>query len=321
MSEQESEEPSDEQDAPPDRAAEELAPEQRPAASGKRFRAATDEELDPQSFMLADDRSAVRAVFSGGSILEDRGDADFIGGAIRRLARTLRKSAEAFRQGGDAIGAPLLRRVQFGHSVTVELEISAEEKVRQTMEGARQSPTIDAARALARLLAAEPEDVVPRALRLGADAAAEYKRFLNLLAEGDRVTVEWQTPDASEIVAVTSDAARRDWAILDREGERQTTSLKVPGTLTMADSRRQRFELTLPSELARPPLLKRKQTVEGEYAEEVGQRLKREGLWDSEVEATIEVTYDVPDTTATPRDTAYRLVDAEPLLSTVRLFE
>lgn len=79
-------------------------------------------------------------------------------------------------------------------------------------------------------------------------------------------------------------------------------------------ARRHRFELTLPKNLKRPPLLGRRQTP---------RRLKREGLWNSEVLATIDVTYDVHGTTATPRDLVFRLVDAEPLLphATSAMFE
>lgn len=281
----------------------------------KRFRAATNDELDPQSFMVADDRSALRAVLRGGSIAEDRGDAQFIGGAIRRLAQALRETAEQFRAGTTGfISNPLLRSVQFGHSVVVELEISAEEDVQLGLDQGRHSPTIDAAHALSQLLAApSPDELLSRALDLGPDAVASYKRFLNHLA-GDRVTLEWQTPDATEVVVVSSTEAAHDFAILDREGERRTDPVEVPGTLTMADSELRQFALTLPSELQRPPLLKGKHRVRGTYAEEMGERLKSEGLWDSEVMATINVTYDVPDTTPTPRDPVYELVDAESLI-------
>jgi hypothetical protein len=58
-----------------------------------------------------------------------------------------------------------------------------------------------------------------------------------------------------------------------------------------------------------------------EYGEDVGRQLKKEGLWDSHVMATLEVTYDQPGTTATPRDSTYRLVRAEPFfLGGPRLF-
>lgn len=280
----------------------------------KRFRAATDDELDPQSFIVADDRSALHAVLRGGSVAKDRGDADFIGGAIRRLARVLHEAAESYRTtGSDYLSGPVLRRVEFGASVTLDLEIGAEEEVQEGVDRARHAPTIEAAHAIAQLLAADAEELVPLAVKFRHDAVAEYKQFLNLLA-GDNVTLEWLPAGSTEVVVVTSVDARRDFAILDREGEQRTDTVEVPGTLTMADSRRHRFELTLPSELKRPPLLQRKQTVEGPYAEEMGDRLKSQGLWDSEVMATIEATFDVAGTTASPRDPTYRLVDAEPLL-------
>lgn len=279
----------------------------------KRFRAATDEELDPQSYFISDDRSALRAVLRGGSISGDRGDADFIGGAIRRLARALREAAQNYQQAAvDIATSPVLRRVKFGHSVVVELEVGLEESVDRGLDGSRHAPTVDAARALGQLLAADSDELVPRALLLGGTVVAEYKRFLNLLAEDD-VTLEWQAADATEIVVLTSVDARHDYVILDSEGERAAETVTMPGTLTMADSRRHRFELSLPSGLARPTLLKGKSLVEGDYSDDMGMRLKAEGLWDTEVMATVEVSYDVPGTTPTPRDPSYRLINAEPV--------
>src|SRR4051794_8269845 len=96
----------------------------------RRFRAATDAELDPQSFIMADDRAAVRAVLRGGSIGADRGDAEFIGGAIRRIGRALRETAQMYRQVGQAfIDNALLREFAWGSSVVLGLEISAAEDV------------------------------------------------------------------------------------------------------------------------------------------------------------------------------------------------
>ncbi len=215
--------------------------------------------------------------------------------------------------GAPIVSNPLLRRVAFGQSVTVELEISREEQVQMGIDGQRHAPTIDAARALGGLLGAEPEELLPRALDLGNDAVVAYRRLLGLLASDD-ATLEWQAPDASGLLVLSSADARHDYAILDREGEKQSETVKVPGKLSMADADLHKFALTLPSELVRPPLLKRKQRVYGTYPEDVGVRLKDEALWDSDVMATIEVMFDMPDTTATPRDQTYVLVDAEPLL-------
>lgn len=328
MIEDERREP-DGEDRPPEDASEEShSPEREPSPAQplttgrKRFRAATNEELDPQSFMVADDRSALRAVLRGGSISDMRGDAEFIGGAIGRLARALRESAEAFRTGTTGvISNPLLRTAAFTSSLVVEIEISPGENVQMGLEGTRHSPTIDAARALGQLLAADTEELVPRALELGPEAVTAYKGFLNVLA-GDDVTVEWLTPGTDEVVTVTSVDARHDYAILDREGEQVTEPVTVPGKLTMADSELHQFALTLPKDLERPPLLKGKHRVRGTYPEELGARLKAEGLWDSEVMATIHVTHDLPDTTPTPHDPTYTLVSAESLISpTFRMFE
>ena len=244
--------------------------------TNKRFRAATDDELDPNSWIMASDRSALRAVLRGGSIADDRGDASFIGGAIRELARTLREAAEAYRRGGEFVSNALLRHFAFGHSVTLELEIGSEESVQLGVEGGRHSPTIDAARAVAALLASDPEQVVPRAAELGPEAAASYKRFLNLIG-GDNVTLEWHAAEATEVVVVTSADARRDFAILDAAGDQVTEAVQVPGRLTMADSELQQFALTLPAELARPPLLKGKHRLRGTFWEAMSDKLKSKG--------------------------------------------
>jgi hypothetical protein len=282
-------------------------------ATGKRFREARPDELDDQSFMVADERSALRVRIVGGSIQTVRGRAEFIGDVIRRLARTLKETAEAQATKAQIIGDAQLRTAALGASIVIELEIAEDEQVQRGLDESRNSPTIEAARTLGRLLAASADDLVEIALKLGPDAATEYKRLLNTLG-GDEVTVEWLPAESTRYVVVTSADARRDFAILDRKGEPRTETVQVPGTLTMADSRRHRFELSLPSGATRPPLLKGKSLVEGTYDEDVGLRLKSERLWDAEVNTTIEVTYDVPETTPTPRDPLYRLLDAELLV-------
>lgn len=292
-----------------------------PYRPSKRFRAATEEELDPQSFMVASDRSALRAILRGGSIGSSRGDAEFIGYALRRLAKTLREAAEVFRGNSTGfVSNPLLSNLQFGSSVTIDIEISAEEDLQLSVDGARHAPTIDAASAIGDLLAAEPEELLPQAIRLGSDVASAYKQFLNLLGS-DNVTLEWLPANARQAVVIRSTDALHDFAILDREGERRTEPVEVPGQLSMADSSLHQFALDLPSEMARPPLLKSKQRVRGTFSDDMGQRLKREGLWDSQIMATINVTYDVQGSTPTPRDPSYVLIAAEPLIGPDNLFD
>jgi hypothetical protein len=302
-----------EQPVPPVDAEEQPADAAAVAAPQRRFRKATKDELDEQSYMVADSRSALRAVFRGGSIAKDRGDATFIGQAIARLSQALRQGAERYREGLVNLASPQLRRLEFGQSVVVELEISPDEQVQMGIDGQRHAPTIDAARALGALARSEPEELVPRAIDLGADATVAYRHLLELVASDESV-MEWQAPDESDVVVLSGADARHDHAILSREGETQTQEVRVPGKLSMADSDLSKFALTLPSELARPPLLRGKHRIYGTYPGDVGVRLKADGLWDSEVMATIEVTFDVPETTATPRDKKYVLVDATPLL-------
>ena len=302
-----------------DEGSEQSPTEEESALPPKRFRAATDDELDPQSFMVSDERIAARATLRGGSVGTESGDAQFIGEAIQRLAGAMRAAAHLFREGVITLANPLLSKLAFGQSVTLEFEIAVEEEILIGADQARHSPTIEAARRLHKMLAAEPTELTSQAIELGPDAVWAYREFLNVLAK-DSVTLEWQVPDVPQVVIITSEHARRDAAILGREGERATERLVVPGTLTMADSELKQFKLTLPPNVKRPPLLKGKHRVSGTYPEGLGQKLKDENLWDSEVTATIEVTHDVPGTAATPREPAYQLVDAEPLIPPPTLF-
>jgi hypothetical protein len=308
--------------APDDRPADEpeMPTEAESALPPKRFRASSDVELDPQSYIISDDRTAAKVTLRGGSVGTESGDAHFIGDAIRILASALRAAAQVYPEGAVARPNPLLRGLAFGQSVTLEFEIGEAEEVQLGLDGVRHSPTLDAARTMGEVLAAEPSELADRAARLGPNATAAYKGFLNVLAKVS-VTLEWQVPDRQEAVVITSDHARRDAAILSREGERVTARHVLPGTLTMADSELNQFKLTLPADVERPPLLKGKHRVSGTYAEELEQKLKDENLWDSEVMATIDMTFYVPGTTPTPHPPIYRLVDAEPLIPPPSLFD
>ncbi len=271
--------------------------------------------------MLSDDRTAARATLRGESIGTGSGDARIIGDAIRRIAGALREFAQPHREGSIvALTNPLLSNLIFGQSVTLEFEIGVVEDIEIGLDGTRHSPTIDAARRLREMLAAEPTELAERAIKLGPNAAGAYKTFLNVLAK-DSVTLEWQVPGVPQVVVITSDHARRDALILSENRGGTVERLVVSGTLTMADSALNQFKLTLPAEVERPTRLKGKHRVHGKYPEELGWKLKDESLWDSQVTATIEVTYDPSDTSAIPRKPTFRLIDAEPLIPPPTLFD
>ncbi len=242
-----------------------------------------------------------------------RARADFVGATIRRVARALREAAEAQASKAQTIGDPMLRNAALGESIIIEIEIGADEHIQYGLDGTPDSPTIRAARTLGQLLAAPAGDLLELALALGPEAAIEYKRLLDTLG-GDEVTVEWLTPRATRYVVATSADARRDYLILDRPGDEHVGIVSVPGTRLMADSRHNRFELSLPSGATRPPLLKGKSVVDGVYDGDVGASLKAHGLWDAEVMAEIEVTYDDAGTTPVPRSPKFRLLSAEALV-------
>ena len=54
---------------------------------------------------------------------------------------------------------------------------------------------------------------------------------------------------------------------------------------------------------------------------ELGRKLKDEGLWDSEVSAMIDVSYDRQGTTPLPRGRTHLLIDAIPIPPTPTLFD
>jgi hypothetical protein len=270
---------------------------------------ATDAELMPQRFIVADERAAARFVGRNPRIDTEKGDAAFIADLLGAVTSFLRAAADTYRRIGDVITNPQLHELAFTNSVVIELRAGDGEEIQFDPDG-RTSPTIDAARELSRLMAGETQDLVAKALELGTDATRAYRRLLALLAHDDAV-LELQVPDDSRIVVITSPEAREDLTILNRKGELRRDVVKVAGTLTMADAQRHRFGLNLPKTKGpRPhPLIKRR--VLGDYTPEVGDLLKKEGLWNFGVIATLEIEYDEPGSTAIPRAPRFRLIGAE----------
>lgn len=279
----------------------------------KRFRARTEENLYRQRFMLADEDAAAIATLSEGSIGSKSGNAKFLGGVITRLATALGETAKLHRAGVSALSDALLSTVAWENSVTLVFLVADGEEVRFGADGLRHSPSLDAARDLFVLLSAEPVELLPRAVQLGPNAIGAYRNFLNVLAS-DAVTFELSVPEVPQAVEVTSDHARRDAALLKQPGQRVTQRLTVQGKLTMADSSLKKFKLTLPADKdERHPVLASKRQILGDWPEALGQKLHDLHLWDEPVTAVIEMTVDFPETTATPRQPEYVLIDAEPL--------
>jgi hypothetical protein len=289
--------------------------------AGKRFRTARPEELAPQSFIVSDERAAGRLRLFGGSVQGVRANAEFCGEAIRRLARTLKETARSQMPDlAHLVEDSQLRSARLGHSIVIELEIGLKEELAVQLDGTTTSPTLRAAHTLSELLAAQPDQLVDLALSLSHEATREYRQFLKVLGNDD-VTVEWLVPRSDRYVVTTSKDLRADHAILVAEGQEQTKVFYIPGTLTMADSMRDRFELRLMPPRDQAPFFKGKTSVKGKYDEAVGDLVKAQGLWDTEVLATIEVTYDELNSTVTPRPYAYRLVAATPRPTTPTLLD
>lgn len=292
-----------------DPAPEQVEPDPVP---GKRFRTARPDELAQQSFIVSDERAAGRLRLFGGSVQGVRANAEFCGETIRRLARTLKETARSQMPDlAHLVEDSQLRSAQLGHSIVIELEIGLREELAVEIDGTVTSPTLRAAQTLGELLVAQPDQLVELALSLSHEATREYRQFLKVLGN-DNVTVEWLAPRTDRYVVTTSQDLRADHAILVADGQEKTAVFYIPGTLTMADSMRDRFELRLMPPRDPAPFFKGKTSVKGNYDEAVGDLVKAQGLWNSDVLATIEVTYDELNSTVTPRPYAYRLVAATP---------
>lgn len=179
------------------------------------------------------------------------------------------------------------------------------------MEDETSSPTVDAANYVADLMQADGDELLTLAREAGPDGAKAYRQLLKVVAEAEDAHIGWRGY-GREPVVVTSDKATKNFITLDREGERESEELTVPGHLSMADAGRKQFRLELPSGWPRPLELKRKRSIEGTYEESVNQLVKSQNLWNSDVVARIRINRERAETVAAPRKPKFELLSVEP---------
>jgi hypothetical protein len=173
------------------------------------------------------------------------------------------------------------------------------------------SPTVDAASYVSDLMAADGDELLTLAQEVGPKGAKAYRQLLKVVSEAEDATIGWRSFGRKPVV-VTSANATKNFITLDREGESESDEITVPGHLSMADAGRRRFTLELPKGWPRPPELKRKRNIEGSYEESVNQLVKSQGLWNSDVIASIRINREREETVAAPRKPKYELLSVEP---------
>ena len=179
------------------------------------------------------------------------------------------------------------------------------------MEDETSSPTVDAANYVGDLMEADGDELLALAREAEPDGAKAYRQLLKVLAEAEDARIGWRGYGRSPAV-ITSEKATKNFITLDREGEKDSEELTVPGHLWMADAKRKQFRLELPSGWPRPPELKRKRNIEGTYEESVNKLVEGPpNLWNSDVVARIRINRERADTVMAPRKPKFELLSVE----------
>ena len=179
------------------------------------------------------------------------------------------------------------------------------------MEDETSSPSVDAAQYVADLMQADGDELLTLAREAGPDGAKAYRQFLKVVADAEDAQVGWRGFGRQPVV-VDSEKATKNFITLDREGEKESEELTVPGHLSMADAKRKQFRLELPSRWPRPQELKRKRNIEGTYEESVNRLVEGPpNLWNSDVVARIRINREREDTVAAPRKPKFELLSVE----------
>jgi hypothetical protein len=266
-----------------------------------------DSDLEVDVHMEADGNRVVGTLTAkGDDFRHGRANAHALGELIRAHAVALYEIAMSKKGLNDWVAWPDIDRFEFA-SAHIRFVPGENETIR--MEDPI-SPTVEASRRIAEMMEAQGDDLVELAREVGPKGAKAYQQLLKVVAESDDAEVEWESTDR-EPVTVSSIDAKRAFATLDREGENESAEFTVAGHLSMADAELNRFKLKLPSGAPRPPQLKGKRTVTGVYDDPVGQLVKEQGLWDSDVLAEIRVEREREETVATPRKPSFKLISVE----------
>ncbi|MDQ3740434.1 MAG: hypothetical protein M3389_05760 [Actinomycetota bacterium] len=266
---------------------------------------------------------ATKVTLAGEGVTGSHGDAVWIGEAMARLGRLLAVL-------GDA--APQLAGLVFGASVTFEFTPSDEElehaesahraaqqrgtsaeddETRRLLMRAVPDTTVGGAMA-GELLESALADPVETALEYGTGVTQAYSSLAAHLATREDAQVELVAPGRGDRVVVTSRDSKRIRRELRDLGERQPTTIRAFGVLSLADATKRRFGLRLDREVVRHPILRGRSVVSGEYAPEVGDKLRDAGLWNTEIRAVLRVEYNPGGGTSTVRPASFTLIDAEP---------
>ncbi len=234
-------------------------------------------------------------MFEAAGVTNSGGDPTVVGHLVVALGRFL-----------NAISPDIiLTALNFTSSVELELtpRASTLEEQRGTELAAEEEPALEAvARAVpsasvaleaaAYIFDQDPEQVPERVRVISAKARTELRKLASEMAKrGAELTFVSPT---SERAHVTSRRARRYAEELRAAEEAEPLELKVVGRLSVTDSDSGMFRVVLDPDRRPPELDARKKQIEGAYTDYASAQVRDNGLWDTDVIATVEVRMEVP---------------------------
>jgi hypothetical protein len=296
-----------------------------PLARGKRKRKLGDvaeEALAGQGYMItADpDRNRVKATLSGEGIEAERADIEATGETMKRFGHLLsvftgsRPQLYSFSFASSVvleIGAPE-EEISRANATRKEVEAEKDDKRRKRLMYAAVPETTLAAYATRDLLEASQDDVVSAALSYGTAVAEAYKSFVRVLADED-ISLSLELPtDPAQPVVLTSETASQHKEAMRAVGSEETLRVKAVGILSMADAGSKQIRLQLDREAQKEPALRGRRAILARYTSAAGNKIQENGLWNTAVIATFEMTRDRRGTSASVRRPTFLLVDVEP---------
>ncbi len=280
------------------------------AVERPKFKPTEKDELKQDRHMEADDRhqEVGTLVAEGKEFRDGRANAIALAKLIKSYAATVYEIALNAARSGDWVAEPDIDRFAF-ESAHVRFIAGGDESMR--MDDPESSPAIEAARKVTELMQAHDDELVELAREVGPKGAEAYRKLLKAVGDSEDAKVSWASPGRAPVV-VTSIGAAKAFQTLAREGERLSEEITVVGDLSMADADLNRFKLKLFKNGPKPPQLKRKRVVIGDFDDPVGESVKEQGLWNSPVEAQVRIERERAEDVATPRDPKFILLSVKP---------
>lgn len=261
--------------------------------------------MEAEGDLEVDPAGTIKAV--GQSFHTGRVDAVAFSDFVKRTAAAIEALAkDGVRQAGDFAGRLQMLTPKFA-SAEVTFILGPNETKRLDEEGS--SPSRDAAAVLSELLETPAEELLEKVANRHDDSVKAVRAFLTVIRE-ENLKVEW-TAYNRDPVEIDGPTAASSVAVLEREGDPLTDDITVKGHLEMANDGTNTFSMTIaPGD--RDPLLKGRQKVKGDFSDLVKESVKAQGLWGSDVEASVRVRREREGSAAVRKDFLFTLLSVKP---------